>query len=104
MSEPTEKVRSKKSHRIDLRATERQESVLKQAANATDRSVSDFILDSAVQQAERVLADRRWFTADDEKFEEFERLLDAPLPSTLKLRALWAKDSPFGRPLDSDQR
>jgi uncharacterized protein (DUF1778 family) len=103
MAEPTaDNAKVRKSQRIDLRATERQEAVLKQAAVATDRSVSDFILDSAVQHAERILADRRWFVATDADFDEFQRLLDEPLPSTLRLQKLWARETPFGRPLDSE--
>ncbi|MFT3877114.1 MAG: DUF1778 domain-containing protein [Propioniciclava sp.] len=87
--------RRAKSQRIDLRATERQEALLRRAAEATDRTLTDFVLGSAVEQAERVLADRRWFTASDERFAEFERLLDAPLPTTSKFDQLFARRSRF---------
>lgn len=82
-----------KSQRINLRATERQEELLRRAAEATDHSLTEFILDSAVDRAARVLADRRWFTATDEQFDEFLRLLDAPLPSTSKFERLFARRS-----------
>lgn len=84
-----------KSQRINLRATERQEALLRRAAETTDHSLTDFILGSAVDQAERVLADRRWFTATDDQFAEFLRLLDAPLPSTSKFDRLFARRSRF---------
>lgn len=88
-------IRPVKSQRIDLRATERQEALLRRAAEATDRTLTDFVLGSAVEQAERVLADRRWFTASEEQFEEFVRLLDAPLPTTTKFDRLFARRSRF---------
>lgn len=89
-----------KSQRIDLRATERQEALLRRAAEATDRTLTDFVLGSAVEQAERVLADRRWFTASEEQFSEFVRLLDAPLPTTSKFDRLFARRSRFANDAD----
>jgi uncharacterized protein (DUF1778 family) len=84
-----------KTQRINLRATDRQQHLLQRAAAATDHTVTEFILDSAVEHAERILADRRWFTATDEQFDEFVRLLDAPLPSTAKFDKLFARPSRF---------
>lgn len=87
--------RSAKSQRINLRATERQEVVLRRAAEATDHSLTEFIMSTAVEEAQRVLADRRWFTATDEQFEEFLRLLDEPVPSTAKFDRMFARRSRF---------
>lgn len=95
MSESALDTRLAKKQRINLRATDRQENLLRRAAEATDHTLTDFILGSAVEQAERVLADRRWFIATDEQFEEFNRLLDAPLPSTSKLERLFARSAVF---------
>lgn len=92
-----------KDHRIEVRATGRQEAVLRQAAAATERTMTDFILASAVEQAERVLADRRWFTASDADVEAFERLLDAPLESTDRFERLWQRPTPFGKPFEVDE-
>ncbi len=75
-----------------------QEALLRLAAAATERTMTDFILDSAVAHAERVLADRRWFAATDEQFEALLRALDAPLPSSSKLEALLARESRFSDP------
>ena len=93
---PTRTQSTQKTERINLRATERQEALLRQAAQAADTSMSDFILSSAVVQAERVLADRRWFVATEEQYNEFVRLLDAPM-DTPKLRALFSRESPVGK-------
>ena len=69
--------------------------VLRRAAEATDHTLTEFILGSAVEHAERVMADRRWFIATEDQFEEFKRLLDAPLPSTTKFEKLFARPSVF---------
>ena len=53
---------ARRTQRIDLRATPRQETLIQQAASQTDRSVSEFILSAATREAERILADRRWFS------------------------------------------
>lgn len=92
-----------KNQRIEVRATERQEAVLRRAASATDRTMTDFILASAVEHAERVLAERRWFTASDEEFEAFEAALDAPLTSTAKFERLFQRSSPFGKAFEVDE-
>ena len=98
MSDAIAESRTAKNSRINLRATERQEQVLRRAAAATDHTMTDFILDSAVEHAQRVLADRRWFSASEEQFEEFVRLLDAPLPSTDKFNKLFTRPSRFVDP------
>lgn len=71
-----------------LRASTRQEHLLRQAAEAADTSLTDFVLGSAVSRAERVLADRRWFVATESQYQEFLTLLDEPVP-TDKLAALY---------------
>lgn len=92
---PETEARPTRAQRVNLRASARQEHVIRRAAAATDRTMTDFILDSAVERAERVLADRRWFVASAAQWEEFERLLDEPLPSTKRFEALAARPSPF---------
>lgn len=86
-----------KSERINLRASARQETMLRRAAEVEDVSVSTFILGSAVEQAERVLADRRWFELESETFDEFVRLLDEPI-RTDRLAELFARPAVFGEP------
>lgn len=95
MSESALGSRSPKSQRINLRATDRQEAVLRRAAEATDSTLTDFVLGSAVEHAERVLTDRRWFAASDEQFEAFLQLLDTPLPPTNKFSKMFARASRF---------
>lgn len=98
MSTPTTTARSQ---RINLRASERQEALLRQAAAAADTTLTDFVLGSAVAHAERVLADRTSFAASDEQYEAFMRLLDEPVP-TEKLAKLFARESVFDKPFTID--
>ncbi len=87
-------VAAPRDRRINLRTSQRQEAVLKQAARAADTSLTDFVLKTAMAEAERVLADRRWFVATPEQYEEFLDLLDKPV-ETPRLAALLAAPSPF---------
>jgi len=95
MFRDTTEQRAARQSRINLRASARQEQLLKQAAAATDRTMTDFVLESAVIEAERVLADRRWFLINDEQWDEFQHLLEQPARDLPKLRALLATPSPF---------
>lgn len=85
-----------KTLRIALRTTPRQEVLIQSAAAQTDRTVSEFILNAATIEAEKVLADRRWFAVTAEQLEAVEEALDAPMPSTDRLARLWNRPSPFG--------
>lgn len=87
--------RATRDQRINLRTSARQEQMIRRAAAATERTMTDFILDSAVERAERVLADRRWFMATPDQWAAFERILDEPLPSTRKFQRLAAMPTPF---------
>lgn len=90
--------RASKDERVNLRVSSRQEQLIRRAAAATDRTMTDFILQSVVERAERVLADRRWFLADEDQWLEFQRLLDEPLPSTEKFARLARRPDPFVDP------
>lgn len=96
--------RQTKNQRIEVRATERQEALVRQAAAASNQTVTDFVLSSAVEQAERVLAERRWFTGSPDEYEEFLRVLDEPLSSTDAFEKLWSRPSPFGQPFTPNAR
>lgn len=84
-----------KNQRLNVRVTNRQEQLIRRAAEATDRSMTDFILQSVSIEAERILAGRRWFVASEEQWEEFNQLLELPLPSKSKLTRLTQRESPF---------
>lgn len=87
--------RSSREARINLRASSRQEQLIRAAAAASDKTLTDFVLDTAVTQAEKVLADRRYFLLSEEQWARFEQLLEAPVPATPKLDMLLSAPSPF---------
>ena len=88
-------IREAKSQRLNVRVTERQEKLLRRAAEVTDRSVTDYVLQTASLEAERILTDRRWFVASAAQWQEFDRLLDQPLGDNSRLAQLAGRPSPF---------
>jgi uncharacterized protein (DUF1778 family) len=72
---PTAKTRSEK---LDLRLTPAAKQKLYSAAAAAHRSVSDFVLESALARADETLADRQYFGLDSEQWTAFMAALDAP--------------------------
>lgn len=87
--------RSSRDQRLNLRASANQALLIRKAAAAQDKSMTDFVLDSATTRAEQVLADRRWFLLDEEAWQEFEALLDAPVEDAPRLRALLTAPTVF---------
>ncbi len=69
---------SKRTDRIDLRLYPDAKEALQAAAVLRHKSVSEFILDSALGAADEVLADRRHFELNTEQWEAFQTALDAP--------------------------
>lgn len=90
--------RSQRDARLNLRTSAQQQQLIRSAAAAMDKSVTDFVLDSATSNAERVLAARRWFVLSDEAWKDFEALLDAPVARTPKLAALLSEPTVFDSP------
>jgi uncharacterized protein (DUF1778 family) len=82
-----------KSERIDIRTTPRVKRALQDAASVTSKTVSEFLLDSALTRAAEVLADRRLFLLDDDQWEEFMTALDAPSPPMPRLEKLLREPS-----------
>jgi uncharacterized protein (DUF1778 family) len=82
---PTSTTRDAK---LDLRLTRKAKSTLRAAANASNRSLSDFVLESALSRASEALADRREFTLNPAQWRKFLAALDAaprPLPRLRRL-------------------
>jgi uncharacterized protein (DUF1778 family) len=92
-SDPTD--RAQRDTRLNLRASTQQQQLIRRAAAALDKSVTDFVLDSATVAAEQILADRRWFMLDDDQWERFQELLDAPVTDSPKLRKLLSQPTVF---------
>jgi len=79
---------NKRTDRIDLRVYPEAKEALQAAAALRHKSVSEFILDSALGIADEVLADRRHFGLNAEQWEALQVALDSPprpLPRIEKL-------------------
>lgn len=79
-------IRIAKDSRLNLRISSRQAQLLRRAAAAEDQSVTDFVLQSAAQEAERVLADRRWLLLSDDEWASFNAALEQPIANPEALR------------------
>jgi uncharacterized protein (DUF1778 family) len=77
-----------KTERIDVRASISVKQMLQEAAHASHKSVSEFLLDAGVNAANQTLSDRRHFSLDDAQWEAFEQALDRPVQTKSRLRAL----------------
>lgn len=68
-----------KDKRLYLRVSPRQRELISEAAEAIDKDVSSFVLDAVMMDAQRVLADRRVFSLDDDRWAAFQRAIDRPV-------------------------
>ncbi len=84
-----------KDARLNLRTSARQDELIRHAAQAVDKSVTEFVLDSATIAAEQVLADRRWFLLDERAWSEFQALLERPAVDKPRLREFMAQPDVF---------
>ena len=70
--------RAARTEKLDLRLSLSAKQTLQAAAAAARRTVSEFVLDSAMREAEQQLADRRSFALSPNSWEAFIAALDAP--------------------------
>lgn len=80
-----------KSEKLDLRLTPEAKRVLQSAAAASHRSVSEFVLESAMARAQETLPDRQTFSLDAERWAAFQAALDAPPRPMPRLARLLSK-------------
>lgn len=89
--------RSPRTEKIDLRLTPAAKRTIGKAAQAARRSVSEFVLESALARAEETLPDRQRFGLDEEQWAAFRAALDAPPAQRPRLARLLAEASVFER-------
>jgi len=78
----------RRTEKLDLRVSPVAKAKLQAAASATHRSMSDFVMESALSRAEETLAERRVFGLDAEKWAAFQAALDAPARPLPRLKTL----------------
>jgi uncharacterized protein (DUF1778 family) len=88
---------SRSSANIHIRASQQTKELIDTAAGVVGKTLSEFVLDSARQQAIDVLLDQRLFVLDADKYDAFVGTLDSPPPAgpalkaLMKRRPLWQK-------------
>lgn len=86
-----------RNEKLDLRLTPSAKRALQIAARASQRSVSEFVLESALARAEETLPDRQRFGLSADQWRAFLKALDAPPPKAARLAKLLREPSVFER-------
>ena len=87
-----------RTEKLDLRLTPSAKRTLQNAAAASSRSVSEFVIQSALARAEEMLPDRTRFSLDAAQWEAFQAALDAPARAIPALRKLLSEPGVFEQP------
>jgi len=91
-------LQTRRTEKLDLRLSKSAKKTLQDAATAARKSVSEFVLETALNEAEERLADRTVFTLDAERWEAFMTALDAPPRRHPRLERLFREPSVFEAP------
>jgi uncharacterized protein (DUF1778 family) len=84
-----------RSEKLDLRIAPEDKAVLRTAANASGRTLAQFVLESAMARAQETLPDRQAFGLDATRWEAFLAALDAPVRPMPRLARLLKERSVF---------
>lgn len=87
--------RSTRTEKLDLRLSKSAKQTLQAAARFARKSVSEFVLETALNEAEEKLADRQIFTLDEKKWQAFITALDTPPQRKARLERLFREPSVF---------
>jgi uncharacterized protein (DUF1778 family) len=86
---------AKSKGRWDFRVVPETDRLVRRAAETTETTLTDFVVDAAIVEAERVLADRTTFVLAPEAWDRFVELLDRPPLEEPGLENLFSKPSVF---------
>ncbi len=89
--------RAPRTAKLDLRLSPEAKHKLQTAAESAGRTVSEFVLDSALVRAEETLAERTRFGLDADRWKDFLEALDAPPRDLPRLGRLLKEPSVFER-------
>jgi uncharacterized protein (DUF1778 family) len=82
-----------KQARIAVRVSREHDDLIRHAAEAEGKTVTDFTVEAVVAHARDVLADRRLFQLDDAAWTEFLALMDRPVQHKPRLGRLFNAQS-----------
>jgi uncharacterized protein (DUF1778 family) len=77
--------------RFSIRATPKQKDLIARAAVRSNKTISEFVLENAVEAAEALEMDNANFVVSREKYEQFLAALDEPPKSIPALRRLFSE-------------
>ncbi len=95
MAEIAPKAVHVKATRWSFRVSPEADEIVRQAASASHRNLTDFVQGAALIEAERILADRTRFVLDSEDWGHFVELLDRPEQEKPALEELFSRRSVF---------
>ncbi len=84
-----------KSPALNIRIKAPQRALIEQAARQSNKSISDFVRDAALQEAESTLLDTTRIELDPAAWEQFTTALDAPPGDNPRLRDLMTRKAPW---------
>ncbi len=87
-------IKEAKARRVNLRVAERDDDLFRRAARAADESLSEFLVGSGRERAERLLAERTQFVLSDDQWEAFHTALDRPAQASPELVELFQRPRP----------
>jgi uncharacterized protein (DUF1778 family) len=82
-----------KTCRIDLRTTRKLKAFIERGATVQGQNLTDFVLSSAQERAEMVLADQKEFVLPPKQWESFIAALDRPVSHHERLARLMSEPS-----------
>ena len=89
--------RTRCENRTDRRSRQRVgEALLQEAAKASHKNVSEFLLDAGLALAHETLAEQYLFSLTDEQWGEFQAALERPVQEKPQLRELLTKPGVLG--------
>ncbi|RIZ70732.1 MAG: DUF1778 domain-containing protein [Methylococcales bacterium] len=80
---------------INLRALAEQRDLIDYAAQLLGKNRSDFMLEAACDKARTIVLDQVFFSLDNEKYQQFLAMLDAPPIPNIGLERLMAIKPPW---------
>jgi uncharacterized protein (DUF1778 family) len=83
-----------KTARVNLRVAPADDLLLRQAADLLGESLSEFLIESGRDRAERLVADRTRFVLDEGSWAAFNDALDRPAEVKPEVRELFARSRP----------
>lgn len=84
-----------RDQRWNLRVAASEDELVREAAELSDEGLTGFVRCAAIDEARRVLADRRDFALSEPRWEQFNSLLDRPARVPAGLRELFSEPSVF---------